>query len=205
MNLQGISHSDTLRMMLVLLFALLLPAPRALLSQSRSSVTEAQPCITAAGGTSTARDSKKSRARNRKVETRDATSACIELRFSALDIQEYLQSYVRSKQWRIAEELTSEDSWTFSRELSKDELLRVTKMDPNVTDVDWSGGKAVVQVNTAELVDGFTRTTIHTSFRGFGQSTDHVAMPKAWWLMDSNQSLEDSLISALENHFHPSH
>src|SRR5579871_606568 len=52
--------------------------------------------------------------------------ACIELKAAPLDVQEYLQGYVRDQKWRVTDEHVSEDSWTISRELSPGELIRYT-------------------------------------------------------------------------------
>jgi hypothetical protein len=172
--------------------------------QNAASTAGARPCTTASPESGARKASKKDRDSNHKESESVTQSACIELDSTVLETQEYLQSHVRKKQWKISDEVTSENSWTFSRELNKEELLGFTKTDPKNADVSWSGGKALVQVNSVELTDGYTRTLIRASFRGFGERADLFAMPKPWWSLESNQSLEDSLISALKRHFHPS-
>jgi len=77
--------------------------------------------------------------------------------------------------WR--EHLT-EDSWSFSRELSKDELLSFTNKNTNLARVNWSGGAALVQVSTVPAAEGFARMVIRASFRGYGQNADQFAQPR---------------------------
>jgi hypothetical protein len=144
---------------------------------------------------------KKGRSKAAKKELKKESGACIELAFSALEIQEYLQSYARKERWKITADQLNEDSWTFSLDLGKDELLRDTSADSNPKTVQWKGGTARVNVNTLELAGGFTRTIIRASFRGFGRSQDQFAMPKEYWNLESNNAFENSVTSALQNYF----
>jgi hypothetical protein len=123
------------------------------------------------------------------------------LAFSALEIQEYLQSYARTQQWKISESGLTEDSWTFSLELDKDELLRDTMEDSNKKRVEWTGGTVRVHVNTVQLPDGYSRTIVRGSFRGYGRSTDQFAAQKGYWELDSNNNLENSIVSVVRTHF----
>ena len=116
-------------------------------------------------------------------------------------IQEYLQSYARTQQWKMSDDQVNEDTWTFSMELDKDELLRATTEDSRNRRVEWTGGTVRVHVNTALLPDGYSRTIVRASFRGYGRSADQFATQKEHWQLDSNNSFENSVVSALRSHF----
>ncbi len=146
-------------------------------------------------------NTKKNGSKNFTKKTQKETGACIDLAFSALEIQEYLQSYVRTQQWKISDDRVNEDSWTFSMELDKDELLRGTLGDSRNKRVEWTGGTVRVHVNTAKLPDGYSRTIVRASFRGYGRSADQFAMQKEYWQLDSSNSFETSIVSALRSHF----
>ncbi|HKV63104.1 MAG TPA: hypothetical protein VJO16_14410 [Candidatus Acidoferrum sp.] len=93
------------------------------------------------------------------------------------------------------------DSWTFSLELGGDDLLQDTTEDSKKKRVDWDAGTVRVHVNSARLADGYTRTIIRASFRGYGRNEDQFAMKKEYWELESNNNLENSLVSALQAHF----
>jgi hypothetical protein len=155
--------------------------------------------------------SKSSKETNKKSRGRlddagaNTTSACLEVHFSALETQEYLQAYGRDQKWRMSGEHVAEDAWTFSRNLERAELLQYTKSDANTGRVNWTGGKAFLQVRTVELEGGFTRVQVIARFQGYGQSADRFAPPKESWPLDSNGSLESQLVSALESHLKAIH
>jgi hypothetical protein len=96
-------------------------------------------------------------ARKKKIAPKQS-GACIELAFSPLDIQEYLQSYARQKHWLISDDQLNEDSWTFSLDIDHDELLRDTLPDASQKGVEWKQGAVRVHINTLLLPDGFART-----------------------------------------------
>jgi hypothetical protein len=146
-------------------------------------------------------NTKKNRPKSSKRETPPETGACIELAFSALEIQEYLQSHARNEQWKISGDQMTEDSWTFSLELSKEELLRDISDVAKNNRVEWTAGTVRVHVNTARLPDGYTRTIIRASFRGYGRSLDQFAPQKEYWELESNNNLENSVVSAIQAHF----
>jgi hypothetical protein len=146
---------------------------------------------------------KKSRPRRSTKETHQETGACIELAFSTLEIQEYLQSLARTQQWKISDDRVNEDSWTFSMELDKNELVRDTMDDSRNKRVEWTGGRVQVHVNTTQLPDGYTRTIIRANFRGYGRSADQFAVQKEYWQLDSSNNFESSIVSALRSHFSP--
>jgi len=146
-------------------------------------------------------DTKKNRPKSPKKEPPKEQGACIELAFSTLEIQEYLQSYVRTQKWKISEERVNEDSWTFSLEIDKDELLRDTTEDSKNKRVEWTEGAVRVHMNTAQLPDGYTRTIIRASFRGYGRSEDQLAIQKEYSEMGSNNNFENSIVTAARSHF----
>jgi len=188
-------------MMLSLLFYLLLSGPRALPYQSTTARAVTRAC--AEGWDGAGPKAKKKLPKHAKRDSQNKAAACIELAFSPLEIQEYLQSYIRSQQWKFGEEHLTEDSWSFSRELSKDELLSFTNKNTNLARVNWSGGAALVQVSTMPAAEGFARMVIRASFRGYGQNADQFAQPREYWELESNNNLEASIRSALEAHFKP--
>ena len=146
-------------------------------------------------------NAKKNRPKKSKKDAWPETGACVELAFSAPDIQEYLQSHAREEQWKITGDQMAEDSWMFSLDLSREDLLRDTTEDSKKKRVDWDAGTVRVHVNSARLADGCTRTIIRASFRGYGRNEDQFAMKKEYWELESNNSLENSLVSALQAHF----
>lgn len=122
-----------------------------------------------------------------------------------MNIQEFFQSYVRAQAWRFGEETIIADGWLFARYLDKDELLQFAKEGPFAGRVTWTEGKAVVQVATHELDDGYTRTEISARIQGFGQNADRFAPARDTWDLDSTGLLEKTLIAALEDHFKSFH
>jgi len=167
--------------------------------QNSASKPVARPCAESWKDLRT--DTKKNRPKSPNKDSRKEQGACIELAFSTLEIQEYLQSHARTQQWGISEDRMNEDTWTFSMELSKDELLRDTTEDSRNRRVEWTGGSVRVHVNTAPLPDGYSRTIVRANFRGYGRSADQFAMQKEYWQLDSNNSFENSIVSALRSHF----
>jgi hypothetical protein len=163
-------------------------------SQPASMVT--RPCKIIPDASKPSKQAKK----NGKKKLGDA-DGCLEVRSTTLEIQEYLQAYGREQKWNLSDEHVAEDAWTFSRKLEKDELLRYAKKDANTERVNWTSGVAFVQVQTAELDEGFVRVQVSARFQGYGQSLDRFAPPKEFWPLSSGGFLEKQLISALEMHF----
>jgi hypothetical protein len=126
--------------------------------------------------------------------------ACLEVKDSPLNIQEFFQSYVRVQAWRFADEKVVADGWIFGRALDKDELLQFAKEGIFAGHVTWSEGKAVVLVATRELNDGYTRVEISVRLQGFGQNQDRFAPARDSWNLESTGLLEKTLIEALEDH-----
>lgn len=131
--------------------------------------------------------------------------ACVEAKDSPVNIQEFFQSYVRAQAWQFGEEKIIADGWLFARYLNKDELLQFAKESPFAGHVTWTEGKAVVQVATRELDDGYTRAEISAHIQGFGQNIDRFAPARDTWDLDSTGLLEKTLIAALEDHFKSLH
>lgn len=144
---------------------------------------------------------KKDGASSKKKQAAVESGVCIELAFSVLDIQEYLQSYARQQRWVITTDQLGEDSWTFSLAIDKDELLRDTTAELNPKGVEWTGGAVRVLINTVPLPDGFSRTTVRASFRGFGNSADQFASHKEYWELESSNVFENSVVSVLRDRF----
>lgn len=183
--------------MLPLIFVLIVGSLPALPTQTSQSTSAVRPCAVSWNAPS---EPGKKHSKN-PVEAQVQTGACIEMSFSVLEIQEYLQAYTRKQEWNISNEQLGEDSWTFARELTKDELLQCTKRTPETETIAWTRGTVSLRVSTVVLADGFTRTVIRTSYRGYGESTDKFAAQKKYWELESNGKLEESLVSALRSHF----
>jgi len=146
-------------------------------------------------------NTKKNRPKSSRNQSAKAAGACIELAFSILDIQEHLQSYARAQQWKITGDQMTEDSWTFSLELDKEELLRDITEESKSKRVEWIGGTVRVHVNTAQLSDGYARTIIRANFRGYGRNMDQFATHQEYWELDSNSNFENSIVAVLRTHF----
>ena len=184
--------------MLPVLPYLFLSASIMLQPQNPLSTGSARPC---AAGWDSVTNQKNKRHHNAGKDAQQTTDACVELASSTLEIQEYLQALARKQQWPITEEHVTEDSWVFSRELSPEEFLKATKKTALVDKVDWTGGSAVIHINTVQLSGGFARTIVQAEFRGYGQSKDQFAMQREYWSLDSNGSLETALTTILADHF----
>lgn len=184
--------------MLFLLAILLLQKPAVSPSQTPQASGTARHC-TGSWNTS-APEAKKKRPKNSPRESHDAP-ACIELSASALEIQEYLQSFSRNQRWTIVEEHVTEDSWIFSLALSKDELVGSTRADSDPERVQWRSGTALVQISSTTLADGFTRTIVRGRFRGYGEAEDKFAPQRGYWELESSGTLEASIVSALKVRF----
>jgi hypothetical protein len=135
----------------------------------------------------------------------ETVPGCLEAKATALEIQEYLQSFVRDQRWKIADEKSGEDGWTFSRYLDKDELVRFKKEEAFTGRVIWRDGKAFVQVSTSTAAGGFTRVQVAVKLQGYGENGDHFAPPQDSWQLMSNGTLESNIIAALDTHFKSLH
>lgn len=129
------------------------------------------------------------------------SGACIEIAVSPLDVQEYLQSYSRRQNWGIIDDQLTQDSWMFSLELTKEELLRDTVEESNPKRVQWTSGSVRVHINTVQLPDGFARTTVRAMFRGYGRAADQFAPQKEFWDLESSNAFETGVVSELRSRF----
>ena len=125
---------------------------------------------------------------------------CLEARATAIEVQEYLQNYVRRQGWNLTNERVAEASWTFYIGLEKEELSKYAKVDTGAEEVAWTGGQAYVQAETSELGDGYTRLRVKVRVEGHGQRQDRFAPQKKSWDLDSNGALEAKLTTALATH-----
>lgn len=185
--------------MIFVLFTALAWLSGASARQSTAAKPVVRPCVDSWNNSGW--NTKKSRPKSPKKETHREIGACIELAFSTLDIQEYLQSYVRAQQWKISVDQMTEDSWMFSLELDKEELLRDITEESKSKRVEWTGGTVRVHVNSTQLPEAYARTIIRANFRGYGRSMDQFAPQREYWELDSNSNLENSIVTILRNHF----
>jgi hypothetical protein len=183
---------------ILFLLAILLVKPVASSGQVPQATGPARPC--ASSWNTTAPRSKKKPPKNAPRELQDSP-ACIELSASALDIQEYLQFGLRNQHWTIVEEHVTEDSWMFSLAMSKDDLLGATRAASSSVKVEWRRGMAFVQISSSALGDGFTRTVVRARFRGYGEAADKFAPQREHWELESNGTLEASIVSTLKARF----
>ena len=170
--------------------------------KTTASVASVRPCPADSMNSKPARETKK---KGKGAGSNEIPHACLEVQTPAMDVQDFFQSFVREQTWRIGEENVAEEAWSFYRYMDKGELLRFSKEGPFAGRVNWTQGKALIQVRTRELEKGFTRVEVTARFRGYGQNVDRFAPPKDSWLLESNGTLEKTLISALESHLNSQH
>jgi hypothetical protein len=127
---------------------------------------------------------------------------CIEIKGEAIEIQEFLQSMAREQQWRMGEGRASEDTWSFVRYFSADELEKYADTKVLIEPVEFSSGKAALTVRTTELGDGYARVQISSHFQGEGKSSDKAwAQPGNLWPLNSRGVLEQELIGYLSTRY----
>ena len=170
--------------------------------KTTASVASVRPCPADSMNSKPARETKK---KGKGAGSNEIPPTCLEVQTPAMDVQDFFQSFVREQTWRIGEENVAEEAWSFYRYMDKGELLRFSKEGPFAGRVNWTQGKALIQVRTRELEKGFTRVEVTARFRGYGQNVDRFAPPKDSWLLESNGTLEKTLISALESHLNSQH
>ena len=161
--------------------------------------------LTRACPASTTNRPAKSKPQPKAAHPKEPVSVCVEAKGSAMDLQDFFESYARRQRWRIADERYAEDSWIFSRTLDKDELLLYTKEGPLAGRVHWTEGKAVIQIIVRQQDGGFARVEITARFQGGGDSVDRFAPARESWDLDSNGALEKELVAALEVHLKSLH
>jgi hypothetical protein len=128
--------------------------------------------------------------------------ACLEVKGEALEIQEILQIAVRDLKWRVHENHASEDTWTFVRYLSVEELEKYADTKVLLEPVEFEDGKAALVVRTADIGQGFVRVQISTQIQGEGKSADAIVkQPVTSWPLRSKGTLEQELIAALQSRY----
>jgi hypothetical protein len=142
--------------------------------------------------------------KSRNTLAPDPLPACVELKGQAIEIQEFLQSIVRELQWRIGENHASEDSWSFVRYLTHEDLLKNADTKALAESVTFSGGTAALLVRTTELNDGFARVQIASHCLGEGTNKDQSAGQQVnRWPLKSDGAMEQELIGALQKRYKP--
>jgi hypothetical protein len=127
---------------------------------------------------------------------------CVEIKGEALEIQETLQAAVRDLKWRVHENHASEDTWTFVRYLSAEELEKYADTKVLLEPVEFENGKAALLVRTADTGQGFVRVQISAQIQGAGKSADAVVkQPVTSWPLRSKGILEQELITVLQSRY----
>jgi len=165
--------------------------------QTLSSDSITRPCKMMVAERTGTRKSPVRRKKHGAQDTTQPVEGCLELRLSALGVQEYMQKFVREQNWPVGDELAGEEAWTFAIHLDAQKLSTYTKpyADPKM---HWRGGKGLVQVRTTEQKDGYTQVVINARFDGYGESEDTFSTRRESWAMESNGTLEATLIAALD-------
>jgi hypothetical protein len=132
----------------------------------------------------------------------EAPPACLEVKGEALEIQETLQAAVRDLKWRVHDNHASEDTWTFVRYLSTEDLEKYADTKVLLEPVEFEDGKVALLVRTADIGQGFVRIQISAQIQGEGKSTDAaVKQPVTSWPLRSKGTLEQELISTLQSRY----
>jgi hypothetical protein len=132
-----------------------------------------------------------------------AGTACLEIQGDGLQLQEYLQSRIREEKWNIGEESVSEDSWSFARYLDGEQLAKFAKTDLPNQHITWTAGRAIVEIFTTPLAEGFARLQIAVRFEGYGKNADTFAPPRTSWPLASKGVLESVLMDFAKTGFRP--
>lgn len=147
---------------------------------------------------------KKSSHKSKQPLSPEPLPACIEAKGEGIEVQEFLQNTAREQTWRIGENHSSEDSWSFVRYFNPDELEKYADLKVLLEPVKFTSGKAAVIVRTTDLADHYARVQISANFQGEGKSTDKTwAQPTSQWSLASKGVLEQELISALQARYKP--
>ena len=160
----------------------------------------ARPCAAAAHATNSANSAPNS-AKSNAISALQIPAGCLEVQAAPQAIQDFLRSMTRKQKWRIAQEQTSADTWSFVRYLDAEELQRFARADILAGHIVWREGKAAVQVKTSDAENGFTRVQVTAKFQGKGESKEPLARPTDIWPLVSRGTLEGGMIAALQSHF----
>jgi hypothetical protein len=131
-------------------------------------------------------------------------AACLDLRESSLAVQETLQKFVREQRWNIGEESVTEDTWTFSRYLKREELSDFVRPWTGKT-IEWRAAKVLINVRTTELPGGYARTVVTARYEGYGEPEDQFAPKRESWTLQSNGAMESSLLAVVSRQLEKSH
>jgi hypothetical protein len=185
-------------LLVLLLFGVLHhPATSFAASNSQSS-TRTRPCSSNPGPPSDSKAAKDS-PKISSGETPAPPPACLEVKAAPLELQEFLQAFVRGQKWRVGQEQPSPEGLSFVRYLEPEELARFAHTEILGGRIVWTEGRVTVQVTTTEAADGFTHVRINAKFQGKGTAREHFARPTGLWPLVSRGTLEGSLIAALES------
>jgi hypothetical protein len=148
--------------------------------------------------------SKKNAHKSKHPLVPEALPTCLEVRGEGIEIQEFLQTTAREQAWRIGENHSSEDTWSFVRYFGSDELEKYADTKVLIEPVNFTGGKAAVTIRTTDLNDGYSRVQISVHFLGEGKSTDKTwGQPTSQWVLSSKGVQEQELVTALQTHYKP--
>ena len=148
--------------------------------------------------------SKKSSHKSKPPSSPEPPPVCIEAKGEGIEVQEFLQNTAREQTWRLGENRSSEDAWSFVRYFNPDELEKFADINVLIEPVKFTSGKAAVIVRTTDLPDHYTRVQISAHFQAEGKSTDKTwAQPTSQWSLASKGVLERELISALQTRYKP--
>jgi hypothetical protein len=182
---------------LLTVIGLCMPVNHTLAMQTETVGNSVRPCKVSAK----TQPPKSNRQKSQGAIASDSPSACIEIRADVLEVQEFLQKWVRNLNWKLVDEHTNESSWDFSRKLTVEELMSATKPERKPQGIEWQSGSVFFQITTTEGIERFARTVIRTQFRGMGENKDKLVTPQDWYPLGSNGSLESSMVDALTKHF----
>jgi hypothetical protein len=187
-------------LLVLFLFSILYDASAFSAASNSQFPTHTRPC---SSNSSLPPDSKgaKESSKNKSAGTPAPPPVCLEVKGDPIELQEFLQALIRDQKWRIGQEQTSADSWSFVRYLEPEELARFAHTEILGGRIVWTAGKVAVQVTTAGATDGFTRVQITAKFLGKGNTNERFARPTDFWPLVSKGTLESGMIAALEDHF----
>ena len=148
--------------------------------------------------------SKKSAKRLKNPPPSEPAPVCIEVKGEPLGIQEFLQNVAREQSWRIGENHTSEDMWSFVRYFNPYELETYADTKVTTEPVTFTSGKGATTVRTADLGDEFVRVQVSVHFQGEGKSADpNLKQPATVWPLKSKGVFEQQLVAALQTRYRP--
>jgi hypothetical protein len=171
---------------------------KSLAASNSLSSTHTRPCSSNPGLPPDSKAAKES-PKNKSAGTPSTPPACLEVKGAPVELQEFLQAFIRDQKWRISQEQASVESLSFVRYLEPEELARFAHTEILGGRIAWTEGKVGVQMTIAEAADGFTRIQVAAKFQGKGSSNQHLARPTNLWPLASRGTLEGSMIAALES------